>query len=44
MGTDETEPDETEKVVENERRGEQTVKSLFQFGAECLARYLIRFD
>ncbi|CAB4018648.1 zinc finger ZZ-type and EF-hand domain-containing 1-like [Paramuricea clavata] len=29
---------ETESLVENERRGKQTVKSLFQFGAECLAR------
>ena len=34
----ETETDKTEDVVENERRGERTVKSLFQFGAECLAR------
>ena len=39
----ETETDEMEDMVENERRGERTVKSLFQFGAECLARYVMGF-
>ena len=33
--------DETEDSVENERRGRETVMSLFQFGAECLARHVL---